>query len=252
MNETSESFVTRILVEIEKWKGLVQLAVFPEYCWGLTPADLVLEQVEIISKNIPNDLILVIGSSGFELNRKITNNAIIVKKNKEVQFVPKTHTLLGEQKRSNVVSGVNPGVIKISGLNIGVLICADLWDADLVKKLVKNQNADILAIPAFTTVPRGYSLYSRRQWLSLSLTRSREFTIPIIIADHGENGIDYDVGKATNIADPSKKDPKMSKTMDFLEFPVGDSVIHTLNFKLIKQYRDYRISTGLFNDSSSK
>jgi predicted amidohydrolase len=245
-SEKLNDFTQRILTEIRSWEETVGLGVFPEYCWGGAKSSEIFEQVSIIKKAISSKMILVLGTTGIEnRNGTITNNALILTKHDPLYLIPKTHTLMGERMRSNVIDGENTGVIEINGLRIGVLICADLWDGDLVKQLATTQRADLLAIPAFTTVPKGYSAYAKQQWYSLSISRSREFVIPILVADHAINGKEYDVGSATNIADPSKKHDKMVNIDDFLDLPKNATVISKLDFEAIREYRKYRIQTGL-------
>jgi predicted amidohydrolase len=245
-SEKTNDFTQRILTEIKTWPEAVGLGVFPEYCWGSTKSSEIFEQVSIIKNAITSKLILILGTTSIDNgNGIITNNALILTKNNPIQFIPKTHTLMGERMRSNVIDGENTGVIEINGLRIGVLICADLWDGDLVKQLATTQRADLLAIPAFTTVPKGYSAYAKQQWYSLSISRSREFVIPILVADHAVNGEEYDVGSATNIADPSKKHDQMVHIKDFLDLPDNATVVTKLDFDAIREYRKYRMQTGL-------
>ncbi|MHA2253943.1 MAG: hypothetical protein ACXAD7_26555 [Candidatus Kariarchaeaceae archaeon] len=235
----------RIEKEIELWPKNTAVGVFPEYCWGRNDPNSVLNELEDFKTVLPNNLCLIFGTTKIQVGDIYTNSAIIVSKERDLEFIPKSHTLLGERERNHVSNGSNPGVVHINDLSIGVLICADLWDGDLVKFLAHTQNADIIAVPAFTTVPKGFANYAKQQWYSLSISRSREFVVPLIIADHAKDGLEYDVGKATNIADPSKKHQGMSDIRDFLDLPQGNTVISNLNFKQIQQYRDYRLNSGL-------
>lgn len=230
------------------WPDNITLGVFPEYCWGFSESMAVLKHVEEFINELPDNLTLVLGTTNFDTGDGYnTNNAIIINDKRKFVFIPKSHTLAGERKLRHVENGVNPGVISSSGIRIGVLVCADLWDAELVKRLVIDENADLLAVPAFTTVPKGYAAYSKQQWLSLSITRSREFVVPLIIADHAIDREEYDVGKATNIADPSKKHEDMNNFSDFLDLPQNNTIISKLDFEAIQRYRDYRISSGILS-----
>jgi len=232
-NESLRSFLGRVGEEIDNWPNETSIGVLPEYCWGRNDSKSIIKELADFKKQLPQKLCLIFGTTKIESNSVLTNSAIVISKSEKIVFIPKTHTLLGERKRNQVTNGINPGVIHINDLNLGVLVCADLWDGDLTKSLAHTQQADIIAVPAFTTVPKGLADYAKQQWYSLSISRSREFVVPLIIADHAEDGIDYDVGRVTNIADPSKKHQGMSGISDFLDLPQESTVISTLDFEKI-------------------
>ena len=176
---------------------------------------------------------------------KIKNKSIILL-NHKIQFSPKELVLSGER---NIVGGKNIGAIIYNGVRLGVLICADLWSARLVEELVIVQKIDLLLVPAFTVVPIKYGKYAKQQWLSLGISRSREFIVPIVIADHGVNGSDYDVGGVSCIIDPSKKSAQMSKQEDFVDLVANDEyyTCYTFDLDKIDNYRKYRNELGIIN-----
>ena len=82
--------------------------------------------------------------------------------------------------------GPGPKLFEIAGARVGVLICADLWNAACVRELAA-QNPDLICVPVKTTVPtQSHVDYARQLWWNLALTRAMEFAIPIVISDWGE------------------------------------------------------------------
>lgn len=243
-DEALDQFLIRINNVLSKISSDTDVIVFPEYCWGENNFEDVRKCIDKIRTNY--NFNIVFGSHPFELEKnKTTNNAIISIIEDELKFSPKTIPMEGEKERNNIIAGENLGIIEINNIKVGIVICADLWNWRLIRDIVTNQKADILLVPAFTVVPKGHREYAKYQWLSLAITRSREFVVPIAIADHSDNGEIYDVGNVTCVIDPSRKDPSISVIEDFVNLPTDNFVSYNLNFGLIQDYREYRRRNGL-------
>ncbi|MCE7734476.1 MAG: hypothetical protein GPJ54_06335 [Candidatus Heimdallarchaeota archaeon] len=243
-DEKLESFVNRITGSLQTIPTETDIVVFPEYCWGQTPFTEVISCIEKIKTDFQFNIIF--GTHPFQLTNKVTtNNAMISIIDQEIQYSPKTIPMEGERERNNIEPGANIGVIEVNKIKLGVIICADLWNWKLVYDLVVKQQAELLIVPAFTVVPKGYRAYAKYQWLSLAITRSREFVIPIVIADHLTNGIEYDVGAVSCIIDPSIKNARIKNIEDFVILPKGELATYTIDFNPIYNYRKYRSRNGL-------
>ncbi|OLS29192.1 MAG: hypothetical protein HeimC2_01840 [Candidatus Heimdallarchaeota archaeon LC_2] len=242
--EDIESFTQRILTELNKVPSESLLVVLPEYCWGNSS----LSEVNNSILQIRNEykMNFIFGTFAFDNGfGNITNNAIIAFHDKKITYSAKTVPMMGEQMRQQVKAGNNIGVVDLNKLKIGILICADLWNWKLVHRLVVEEGAQMLIIPAFTVVPRGLHQYAKYQWLSLAITRSREFVVPILISDHLEGTQEYDVGGVSCIIDPSFKDSSISSIEDFVNVSTNKSVSFEINLKPILEYRNYRKENGL-------
>ncbi len=96
------------------------------------------------------------------------------------------------------VPGQSSGVFEIDGRRIGVLICADLWRAELVRELIDK--VDVVFVPAKTAVPSDLHVeYAWVQWLALALTRAMESGLPIVVSDwatgrHTPKDVDRSIG----------------------------------------------------------
>lgn len=203
MEKSFLEYQNEIEEEITKYPDDTLLIVFPEYCWRTTPPKEVFDYIDKLKNKIPSKLTLVLGTLEFTLNGKYTNNAIIIS-NKNMWFVPKTKILEGELKQTLIV-GINPGVIQLQYFKLGVIVCADLWEAPLIYDLVLKQKADILAVPSWTATRQGNRIWAKLDFITLAKSRSLEFSVPIIVSDHFINRPTTDVGNALIIADPSNR-----------------------------------------------
>lgn len=242
-----QEFVTSLVKEIESWPDGVDIAVFPEYCWGHCSEDFVIAEIRTLQKQNFFRFPIVFGTIAKKRDDgTYTNSAIIVLDNEEVNYIDKISVLTPEQNSRSVRTGFNSGVIKTRKFRYSIVVCADLWNFELVKSLTIDQNADILLVPSFTAVPKGYGDYAREQWYSLAITRSRELVIPIAIADHEATNSDYDVGKVSLIVDPSVKIDTIKKNMDLLYLSTSTTLIKTINLDIISEYRKYRQNIGIY------
>ena len=235
-------------------KEHITILILPEYCWGSISSIEFENSLSNIQALLGDNDYIVYGTYPWKKNGERYNMAFFGNNSGIIQEIPKTRVLEGEIKRNQVVSGINPGVINVKDLKIAVIICADIWDNILLNKIIKDQQADILLIPSFTVVPKGHSDYAKMQWYSLAIVRSREYLVPIAIADHMENknNSNYSTGKSTLIVDPSLKHEKMRLYEDFLELPKNNVSILEIELDEIQRYQQYRINKGLYQKKSSK
>lgn len=208
MEKPFGEFTKQVEEEIASWPKTTLLGVFPEFCWRKSNPQEVFNYLSLLKTKIRPDLALVLGTLEFTLNGNYTNNAIVVYDGK-LWYVPKTKVLKGD-KELGIVRGNNPGVICLPRFNLGVLVCADLWDVQLCYKLVFLQKADILAVPAWTATRKSNHKYARLDWHSLARVRSTEYSVIVVVADHLKNFPNTDVANGTvgfTPADRSKDFP---------------------------------------------
>lgn len=229
-------FKQQIINEIQKLPADCLLWMLPEYCFRDTAPAEVMDFIhnELMSF-IPKPLTVILGTIEFTLNEKYTNNAIIIH-DQQIWFRPKTKILKGEEK-NGLVKGDNAGIIQLPFFNLGVLVCADLWDNSLVKKLVK-QKVDILAVPAWTATTDGETALN--DWSSLARTESTGKSIIVAVCDHFQAppNSHHEVAGATQIRSPDGRAYRASPT------PVYQSVAF-VNFNRIQQARTAWADKGL-------
>jgi predicted amidohydrolase len=212
--DTLEDIVNQAII---KYPTHSLLLIFPEYSWRLTPVEEVLSYVNELKDKLKPNVTLVLGSTEFVHNDKYTNNCIVVHEG-EVAYVPKTKILKSESNRG-LVSGVNPGVIQIGDMKLGVLVCADLWEPKLLHLLAK-QSVDIIAVPAWTLVLKGREKIARTSWHALSRTVSTQYGVVVAVADHAtalsdSKNPDNSVGNVTVIFSADNRNK---------EYPIDDVV----------------------------
>jgi len=237
MTKSFEEFTKELETEIMSWAPDTLLGVFPEFCWRKSDPEEVFKYLEKLKSKIKSNLVLVLGTLEFTLNGKFTNNAIVLHDSK-FWYIPKTK-VLDTDALLGVVPGENPGVIKFPRFNLGVLVCADLWDAQLCYKLAYLQGADIIAVSSWTATRPTNRLNARRDWHALARTRSTEHSIIIAVADHMYNFPKTDVANATSIFTHDNR----SKEFPCDEYIIRDIV--SINLKAAKEARDRWISRGL-------
>lgn len=242
---TLDDFVDRVCHIITSSENN-SIIVFPEYCWGDIPSKDVEARIDKIADVLMKKQQVVLGSHPIYEDNIVTNSAIYLNGLGDRYFVPKMRVLQNERDEKNVQPGMNPGIIKVNGLHILVLICADLWNAEFLIDTLQNGTIDLILVPSFTVVPPGFSEYARTQWYSLAITRSREFIVPLVVADHPKNTPIYDVGMATCIADPSIKHNNIKSYDDFLQLPNHDIAMAEIDFDKIAEYREYRHQKGIY------
>lgn len=152
--------------------------------------------------------------------------------------------------------GDNVGVFEVSGLRVGVMICADLWDPTAARALIDR--VDVLCVPAETIVPaEGHVTYARQLWYNLALTRAMENGLPVAVSDWSEarheasaivdgtkvQRVHYTSG-AASITDPSQR-PDFEAIQQQLPIKQQGTLIGSVDLDAMQRFRDYRRSVGL-------
>mgnify|MGYP001076675161 CR=1 FL=1 len=186
---------------------------------------------------------------------RIRNTALLVDRTGAERGTYVKRVLFGRE-RELCTPGDGPGIFDLDGLRVGILICGDLWRADLVAEL--RGRVDVLCVPAKTTVPdAGHTDYARRLWSNLALTRAMEAGLPVVVADWAEarheavslvdgtrvKAVHYTSG-ATCITDPSRR-----PVFDAIQQrqSQGDPALlaATIDLDAVAAFRDYRRTIGL-------
>lgn len=159
-------------------------------------------------------------------------------------------------------AGDASGVFEVAGVRVGVLICADLWDADRARELVDR--ADLLCVAAKTTVPtENHVEYARRLWWNLALIRAMETGLPVVVSDWSEAR-----HESTALADGKKVksvhftsggasivDPGQRPDIDHLQqtLPAGQAGMleAIIDLDAVAAFREYRRSVGLLSGGQS-
>jgi predicted amidohydrolase len=132
----------------------------------------------------------------------------------------------------------------LDGVRVGVLICADLWDAQLARELAGR--VDLLAVPAHTGVPSVKNIeYARLLWHNLALTRAMENGVAVVVSDwcEGRFGSHYTAGGASIVDPGCRPDAKALQKC----FPRGEpgTLAATIDLQRLRAYREYRRAVGL-------
>ena len=229
-------FATQVLAHMNTLPNECLLWILPEY--AMRDAD-PQEMMDFIHTQLmpvmPKELTIILGTIEFTLNGRYTNNAIIIH-DQNIWYRPKTKTLESET-HNGLESGNNAGVIKLPFFNLGVLVCADLWDNKMVKKMV-TQGADILAVPSWTaTVDAQTAL---EDFSSLARTESTGKSVIVAVCDHFQAPpkSKFQVAGATQIRSPDGRGYISSRQ------PVFQSVAF-LNLDMVNKARTQWRKKGL-------
>ncbi len=242
-NQQMEAWIKKVISKVNEYGA--DISVLPEYAWGKKPIKI--EEIKNILDTLPKHPPLVFGTGIIKENGKIHNMAIVVNTENEIQLIPKFSPMAHERERG-IKGKENVKIFETQkGIRYGVVICADLWQYMTIKRLT-SVGIDILIVPAMTVTLPNHEYYAKFQWYSLTLTRSREFVIPIVVSDHPglEN---VTTGFASSIVDPSVKNEKIKRLEDFFVLPNRDGIVQgELDFDKIKNYREYRKREGMLNN----
>ncbi len=235
------------------------LIVFPEYMFRTTPLELVLEYINGTLKNDLSEFshfLIVLGTVDVPVDgnpEKYYNSALVVykidKDDFTIKYVPKTQVLESDIQ-NNVIAGTNPGAVILplsqtpddsmerpKSLNVGVLVCADLYNYGLCYDLVMRQNVDVLLVTAWTATSKGGAQRAKLIWNALCKTRTIEFAVTVAVADHLLNHANKDVGNVTNIYEGNCG----------YKVPIEENVYsktNTINISVIHDYRKYWFGKG--------
>lgn len=190
------------------------LQVFPELTLsGYAPMDMVnehwfldvqrraLDAVKAESLSFPNTLFLI----GLVLTRSgpgksLTNSALGIKNGKEVvrldkQLLP-TYDVFDERRYFEPGSEDNP-VLEVNGVKIGVVICEDAWNDDLVTYAHNPVSKAATGVDVLVTMnasPSGINKVETR--LGIYTAIARKYNIPVVYVNQvgGNDQVVYDGG----------------------------------------------------------
>ena len=145
-------------LSIEAAQQGADLLVFPELALtGYLPEDLLLragfiqqveEKVDLIKNSIPETISIVFGAP--HKNQGNLYNAAYLIQDQEVQTYYKqqlpNYSVFDEKRYFS--AGSKPFVFTIKGQRIGLLVCADIWNADIVSETARYGVSTIVSINA--------------------------------------------------------------------------------------------------------
>ncbi|MDC0407388.1 NAD+ synthase [Candidatus Thioglobus sp.] len=145
-------------LSIEAAQQGADLLVFPELALtGYLPEDLLLragfiqqveEKVDLIKNSIPETIAIVFGAP--HKNQGNLYNAAYLIQDQEVQTYHKqqlpNYSVFDEKRYFS--AGSKPFVFTIKGQRIGLLVCADIWNADIVSETARYGVSTIVSINA--------------------------------------------------------------------------------------------------------
>ena len=160
----------------------VDLIVFPELCvsgYNFTS----IEQVQAIAEPIPDGpttlllqalakehgMVIVAGLAEYESSTQLYNSAVVVGPNGFVGSYRKIH-LFAREKEWFSSGQIVPQVWKVSGVNLGVLVCFD-WAFPEASRILMLEGCEVLCLPANLVLP-----YAQRTMIARSI-ENRLFTI---------------------------------------------------------------------------
>lgn len=231
------------------------IVVLPEYVIGTPPS----EETELYMKELSDlasthSAIVVAGSYPQldEASGRYSNFSPIIDSSGKVRGGHYKIQLFRFERKQGMLFGSTVTKWNIEGVEIGQLICSDMWHPELVMQL---RDVDVLAVPIMTSVPnKNQTAYARWSWYCLSVTRSKENVVPIIVSDHAEAPWwnDYWTSGASNIVDPSHRflpDEGPHRRAQVL-LPDGSEgwLDLTLDLDKIEEYRKYRMEVGLLGN----
>jgi len=143
---------------IEAAQQGADLLVFPELALtGYLPEDLLLragfiqqveDKVDLIKNSIPETMSIVFGAP--HKNQGNLYNAAYLIQDQEVQTYHKqqlpNHSVFDEKRYFS--AGSKPFIFTIKGHRIGLLVCADIWNADIVSETARYGVSTIVSINA--------------------------------------------------------------------------------------------------------
>lgn len=184
-----------ILDSIQRAKqASVDLLIFPELALsGYPPEDLLLREdfkkkihyaLKIIQEK-SNDIAILLGHPDYS-SKEIFNAASLIENKKIVctyhkQYLP-NYGVFDERRYFN--PGNSDGLFKIKGLNIGILICEDLWCSQPASAL-KEKGAQLLV--CINASPFDYT--KAKQRFKVTTDRIKETDLPVLYV-HGVGGQD--------------------------------------------------------------
>ena len=169
--------------------------------------------------------------------------------------------LFGREQETRT-PGTNAGIFDVDGLRVGVLICADLWHAELARELIDR--VDVLCVPTATVVvSEDNRAYARSTWHQLAMIRALETGLAIVVSDWADgrhestrtvdgittNEVRWTAG-ASSITDPSRR-PDLARMQKSTVRGEPDHLVATIDSARLADFRAYRRRRGLLPDAGS-
>lgn len=163
--------------------------------------------------------------------------------------------LFGREQETRT-PGTRPGIFEVDGMRVGVLICADLWHAELARELIDH--VDVLCVPAATViVSEEHRPYARSTWYQLAMVRALETGTAIVVSDWADgrhestqtvggitrNEVRWTAG-ASSITDPSRR-PMLDRMQKTTVRGEPDHLVATIEPARLADFRAYRRRRGL-------
>lgn len=133
----------------------IDLIVFPECAVsGYAAQDLLFQEdfrnavkaaIDVLTARLPKNIWVIVGAPVYE-HKKIVN-ALLVFHEGELQHIYAKRALPNHDifdERRYFRPGNEPGIIKIKGVKVGLLVCFDFWKAEIVERLSKK--LDLLVV----------------------------------------------------------------------------------------------------------
>ncbi len=228
------------------------VVVLPEYVTGMVQPGQVEYFIDLLRDIAQTHGFIIIGGSYPRLDedtgRYLNFSPLIDSSGRMRGGHHKIH-LFRFEKKQYMLPGNTVTRCKVDGLNIGQLICSDMWHPDLVMRL---RDVDLLTVPIMTSVPdRNQVAYARWSWYCLATTRAKENVVPIIISDSAEGHWwgEFWISGASSINDPSHRflpeEGPNERAQVVLSSGKEGKIELNLDLKKIAEYRRYREEVGL-------
>ena len=247
-------------LSIEAAQQGADLLVFPELALtGYLPEDLLLragfiqqveEKVDLIKNSIPETMAIVFGAP--HKNQGNLYNAAYLIQDQEVQTYHKqqlpNYSVFDEKRYFS--AGSKPFVFTIKGQRIGLLVCADIWNADIVSETARYGVSTIVSINASP-----FHIDKHQQRLDEVKKRVLENQVGFIYVNlvGGQDEIIFDGGSfAMNAkAQVTHQLPFFKVTTSSLSAPCEPikavSIEETIYDALVLATKDYIEKNGVFN-----
>ncbi|SMN14951.1 NAD synthetase / Glutamine amidotransferase chain of NAD synthetase [uncultured Candidatus Thioglobus sp.] len=246
-------------LSIEAAKQESDLLVFPELALvGYPPEDLLLrhgfmQQVEkkinLIKNSIPGDITIVFGAP-CKQGKFLYNSAYLIQDGEihtyHKQQLP-NYSVFDEKRY--FTAGNKPFIFTIKGQRLGLLVCADIWDADIVNETVKYGVQTIISINASP-----FHIGKHQQRLDEITKRILENQVEFVYANlvGGQDEIVFDGGsfimnakaQITHQLPFFEVASTSSATLDTTD---DNSIEKTIYAALVLATKDYINKNGVFN-----
>ena len=247
-------------LSIEAAQQGADLLVFPELALtGYLPEDLLLragfiqqveEKVDLIKNSIPETMSIVFGAP--HKNQGNLYNAAYLIQAQEVQTYHKqqlpNYSVFDEKRYFS--AGSKPFVFTIKGQRIGLLVCADIWNADIVSETARYGVSTIVSINASP-----FHIDKHQQRLDEVKKRVLENQVGFIYVNlvGGQDEIIFDGGSfaMNSKAQVTHQLPFFKVTTSSLSAPCEPikavSIEETIYDALVLATKDYIEKNGVFN-----